>query len=268
MANEKPGAGQTVLVTGASMGIGVDLAECFARDGYDLILAARSESALREVAARLSATHGVKTTVFSADLAERGGGTRLAEAIKAAGLGVDVLVNNAGFGMAGAFAGSVAESQLGMIDLNDRALVELTHVYWPQMLERKRGGILNVASIAAFVPGPLMAVYYASKAFVLSFSEALWEEARGTGVHVSCLCPGPTKSKFRERAGTGATRLGKSAAVMESMPVAEAGYAGFLRNQRIVITGKGNSRTVRMAPFLPRTMVLKMVRNIQSPAAN
>ena len=113
-----------------------------------------------------------------------------------------------------------------------------------------------------------MAVYYASKAFVLSFSEALWEEARGTGVHVSCLCPGPTKSQFRERAGTGATRLGKTAAVMESMPVAEAGYAGFLRNQRIVITGKGNSRTVRMVPFLPRTMLLKMVRNIQSPAAN
>jgi uncharacterized protein len=113
-----------------------------------------------------------------------------------------------------------------------------------------------------------MAVYYASKAFVLSFSEALWEEARGTGVHVSCLCPGPTKSKFRNRAGTDATRLGKTAAVMESMPVAEAGYAGFLRNQRIVITGKGNSRTVRMAPFLPRTMVLRMVRNIQSPVAN
>jgi short-subunit dehydrogenase len=268
MANERPGAGQTVLVTGASMGIGVDLAECFAKDGYDLILAARSEAALRDVAARLSANHGVKAAVFSVDLAQRGGGNRLAEAIKAAGLSVDVLVNNAGFGKAGAFAGSAAESQLGMIDLNDRALVELTHIYWPQMLARKRGGILNVASIAAFVPGPLMAVYYASKAFVLSFSEALWEEARGTGVHVSCLCPGPTKSKFRERAGTDATRLGKTAAVMESIPVAEAGYAGFLRNQRIVITGKGNSRTVRMAPFLPRTMVLKMVRNIQSPAAN
>jgi short-subunit dehydrogenase len=268
MANVRPGAGQTVLVTGASMGIGVDLAECFAKDGYDMILAARSEAALRDVAARLSANHGVKAAVFSVDLAQRGGGNRLAEAIKAAGLSVDVLVNNAGFGMAGAFAGSAAESQLGMIDLNDRALVELTHIYWPQMLARKRGGILNVASIAAFVPGPLMAVYYASKAFVLSFSEALWEEARGTGVHVSCLCPGPTKSKFRERAGTDATRLGKTAAVMESIPVAEAGYAGFLRNQRIVITGKGNSRTVRMAPFLPRTMVLKMVRNIQSPAAN
>jgi uncharacterized protein len=134
-------------------------------------------------------------------------------------------------------------------------------------MAREGGGILNVASIAAFVPGPFMAIYYASKAFVLSFSEALWEEARDTGVHVSCLCPGATKSQFRARAGTGATRFGQTAAVMESMPVAEAGYKGFRENQRIVVTGKGNHRTARMVPFLPRTMVLKMVRNLQSPAA-
>jgi short-subunit dehydrogenase len=266
MAQGKPGVGQWALVTGASMGIGVDLAECFARDGYDLILAARSKTALNEVAGRLSTACGVKAVVFAVDLGEPGGGTRLAEQIKAAGLGVDVLVNNAGFGKAGAFAGSESGPQLGMVDLNDRALVELTHIYWPSMLAQNRGGVLNVASIAAFVPGPLMAVYYASKAFVLSFSEALWEEARGTGVHVSCLCPGATKSKFRERAGTGATRLGQTAVVMPSMPVAEAGYAGFRNNQRVVITGKGNHRTIRLVPFLPRIMVLKMVRNIQSPA--
>ena len=267
MSNEKPGAGQTALVTGASMGIGVDLAECFAKDGYDLILTARSAAALQEVAARLSKTHAVRASVFTVDLAERGGGTRLAEAIKAAGLQVDVLVNNAGYGKAGPFAGSSTDLQLGMIDLNDRALVELTHIYWAQMLERKRGGVLNVASMAAFVPGPFMAIYYASKAFVLSFSEALWEEARDTGVHVSCLCPGATKSQFRARAGTGATRFGQTAAVMDSMPVAQAGYKGFRENQRVVITGKGNHRTARMVPFLPRAMVLKMVRNLQSPAA-
>jgi uncharacterized protein len=266
MTQQRPYSGQTALVTGASMGIGVDLAECFARDGYDLILAARSEAALRDVADRLSARFGIKATVFTVDLGEPGGGTRLAAAIKAAGLDVDVLVNNAGFGQAGAFAGSDSGPQLGMIDLNDRALVELTHIYWPRMLDKGRGGVLNVASIAAFVPGPLMAVYFASKAFVLSFSEALWEEARGTGVHVSCLCPGPTKSQFRDRAGTGATRLAKTAAVMDSMPVAEAGYAGFRRNQRTVITGKGNHRTLRMVPFLPRSMILKMVRSSQSPA--
>jgi short-subunit dehydrogenase len=174
MTKGKPGTGQTALVTGASMGIGVDLAECFAMDGYDLILAARSEAALREVAARLSTAYAVKAHVFTVDLAERGSGGRLAEAIKAAGLEVDVLVNNAGFGKAGAFA---------------------------------------------------------------------------------------------ERAGTGATRFGQTAAVMDSMPVAQAGYAGFRKNQRVVITGKGNHRTAKMVPFLPRSMVLKMVRNIQSPAA-
>jgi hypothetical protein len=267
MTTPKLGAGHSALVTGASAGIGVDIAECLARDGYDLILTARSEGALREVATRLSASHWVRTNVFAADLGERGGGSRLAGEIEAARLTVDVLVNNAGFGQAGAFVGSNLESQVGMIDLNVRALVELSHIYWPAMLAAKRGGILNVASMAAFVPGPLMAVYYASKAFVLSFSEALWEEARDTGVHVTCLCPGATKSKFRERAGTGATRFGQTAAVMDSMPVAEAGYEGFRTNQRVVITGKGNSRTARMVPFLPRTMVLKMVRSMQSPVS-
>jgi uncharacterized protein len=265
MENKKIGAGQSVLVTGASMGIGVDLAECFAQGGYDLILTARSEAPLLELAARLSTSFGVRTQVFAVDLGERGGGARLAAAIAGAGLDVDVLVNNAGFGQAGAFAESQKDQQLGMIDLNDRALVELTHIYWPKMLARKRGGVLNVASMAAFVPGPLMAVYYASKAFVLSFSEALWEEARGTGVHVTCLCPGATKSKFRERAGTGATRFGQTAAVMDSMPVAQAGFAGFCKNQTVVITGKGNQRTARLVPFLPRKTLLKMVRNLQSP---
>lgn len=267
MAKQKPGEGQTALVTGASMGIGVDLAECFAREGYDLILTARSEPALRAVADRLSASYSVKASVFAVDLAAPGGGSLLAEAINAQGLTVDVLVNNAGFGMAGAFAGSDLDSQLGMIDLNDRALVELIHFYWPAMLAAGRGGVLNVASMAAFVPGPLMAVYYASKAFVLSLSEALWEEARGSGVHVSCLCPGATASEFRERAGTGATRLGQTSVVMGSMPVAEAGYEGFRTNTRVVITGKGNARTARLTKFLPRETVLKMVRNMQSPAS-
>ena len=264
MAKKKIGEGQTALVTGASMGIGVDLADCLARDGYDLILAARSKAALDDVAARLSASHGVKAATFAIDLGVHGSGGELAKAIAAAGLTVDVLVNNAGYGSAGQFEGSDLGVQLGMIDLNDRALVELTHIYWPRMLANKRGGVLNVASMAAFVPGPFMAIYYASKAFVLSFSEALWEESRGTGVHVSCLCPGATASKFRERAGTGATRMGRTAEVAASMPVAQAGYDGFKRNKRVVITGKGNARTARMVPFLPRTTILKMVRGLQT----
>ena len=134
------------------------------------------------------------------------------------------------------------------------------------MLAKKRGGVLNVASTAAFQPGPLMAVYYASKAFVLSFSEALWEEARGTGVHVSCLCPGPTVSKFRDRAGTDKTRLGKTSKPMASMPVAQEGYQGFRANTRVVITGGRNRMMVGAAKMLPREQVLKTVRRLQEQA--
>ena len=266
MARARKGEGQTVLVTGASVGIGVDLAECFAKDGYNLILAARTESALRDVADRLAKTHKITATPIAADLGVHGGGKKLAEEIKKRGLSVDVVVNNAGYGQAGAFNGSDLGVQLGMIDLNDRALVELTHIYWPGMLANKRGGVLNVASTAAFQPGPLMAIYYASKAFVLSFSEALWEEARGTGVKVSCLCPGPTVSKFRERAGTGATRLSRAGTPMSSMSVARMGYNAWQYNKRVKITGLRNRLTATLAPFLPRTTLLRIVRNIQSPA--
>jgi uncharacterized protein len=265
MAHARTGDGQTVLVTGASAGIGIDLAECFARDGYNLVLAARTESALRLVADRLASAYGITATAIAADLGLIGGGRRLADEVASKGLSVDVLVNNAGYGHAGAFNGSDAAVQLGMIDLNDRALVELTHIYWPAMLAHRRGGVLNVASTAAFQPGPLMAIYYASKAFVLSFSEALWEEARGTGVKVSCLCPGPTVSKFRERAGTGKTRLSKTGAPMASMTVARMGYDAWQANQRVVITGLRNRVGASFGRFMPRTMVLRTVRNLQSP---
>jgi len=265
MAQTRRGDGQTALVTGASAGIGVDLAECFASDGYNVILAARTESALRDVADRLAKIHAITATPIPADLAAIGGGQRLADEITKRGLSVDVVVNNAGYGMAGAFNGSDAAEQLGMIDLNDRALVELTHVYWPAMMANGRGGVLNVASTAAFQPGPLMAIYYASKAFVLSFSEALWEEARGTGVKVSCLCPGPTVSKFRERAGTGKTRLSKAGTPMPTMIVARMGYDAWQANQRVAVTGFRNRFTASLVPFLPRRVLLRIVRNLQSP---
>jgi uncharacterized protein len=265
MTRTRKGDGQTALVTGASVGIGVDLAECFAADGYDVILAARTESALRAVADRLADAHGIRATPIAEDLGVAGGGRRLADAIQKAGLSVDIVVNNAGYGLAGGFNGSDAAGQLGMIDLNDRALVELTHIYWPTMLANQRGGVLNVASTAAFQPGPLMAVYYASKAFVLSFSEALWEEARGTGVKVSCLCPGPTASQFRERAGTGKTRLSRTGEQMPSMSVARMGYDAWQNNKRVEVTGLRNRLTASLVPFLPRPLLLRLVRNLQSP---
>lgn len=261
----RPGDGQTALVTGASAGIGVDLAECFARDGYDVILTARSEGALQEVASRLATVHGVEATPIACDLGIPGGGTTLAQRIAERGLKVDVLVNNAGYGIAGAFDGSNLGEQLGMIDLNDRALVELTHLYWPRMLASGRGGVLNVASTASFQPGPLMAVYYASKAFVLSFSEALWKEAEGTGVLVSCCCPGPTVSKFRERAGTGRTRISQTGTPMPSAEVARLGYDGWRANQRVVVTGTRNAILATLSPLLPRRVVLSLVHRLQSP---
>jgi uncharacterized protein len=263
MAIERPGTGQTALVTGASGGIGVDLAACFARDGYDLILTARSESALKDVAARLAREHDVAAVPIANDLGAIGGGQKLAGLIAAKGLTVDVLVNNAGYGHAGALTSSDLGTQVGMVDLNVRALVELTHLYWDAMAARKRGGVLNVASTAAFQPGPLMAVYYASKAFVLSFSEALWEEARGTGLRVSCLCPGATVSGFRERAGTDKTRLAALSPAAASMPVAEAGYRGWQRNRRVVITGGRNRLMAELAQVMPRRAVLRVVRYIQ-----
>ena len=265
MSGERPGRGSTALVTGASGGIGVDLAECFARDGYDLILTARREAELQAVAARLSKDHGVQASAIANDLMAASSGRRLAEAIAAKGLKVDVLVNNAGYGHAGPFISSDLETQLGMIDLNVRALVELTHLYWDAMLANKNGGVLNVASTAAFQPGPLMAVYYASKAFVLSFSEALWEEARGNGVKVSCLCPGPTVSGFRERAGTGKTRLAAVSKAAPSMPVAEAGYRGWQRNKRVVVTGGRNRAMAELVRFVPKGTLLRIVKRIQGP---
>jgi short-subunit dehydrogenase len=253
---------QTALITGASAGIGVDLAECFARDGYDLVLAARTESALRDVANRIASTYGVKATAIAQDLGQIGGGAQLAAAIQQQGLRVDVLVNNAGYGNAGAFSESDITAELGMIDLNIRALLELTHIYWPGMLASKGGGVLNVASTAAFQPGPLMATYYASKAFVLSFSEALWEEARGTGVRVSCLCPGPTVSKFRQRAGTDRKKLSRASTPMSSASVAELGYRAWKNNKRVEVTGLRNRVMAAAIPFLPRTAALGIVRNL------
>ena len=262
----KPGTGQTALITGASAGIGVDLADCFARGGYNLIITARSGPALDDVAQRLRETHGVKVEVISGDLGAINAGRKLATEIARRGLTVDVLVNNAGFGHTGAFASEPLDPQLGMVDLNVRALVELTHIYLKGMIARKRGGVLNVASTAAFQPGPLMAIYYASKAFVLSFTEALWEEARGTGVHVTCLCPGPTESQFHGRAGTDKTRLSKAAKPMTSMAVAKLGYNALQSNKRVIVAGAQNKLLVAATRMTPRAALLRLVRTLQSPA--
>jgi len=263
MARKRKGEGQTALVTGASGGIGLELARCFAKDGYDLILVARSAETLDAVAKELSKQFRIRATAIAGDLGEIGSGTKLAQTIADRALKVDVVVNNAGFGDAGGFAVTDLKTQLAMIDLNMRALVELTHHYWPAILKAKRGGVLNVASTASFQPGPFMAIYYASKAFVLSFSEALWEESRGTGVHVSCLCPGSTQSAFRTRAGTDKVRLGRIGQ-MSAAKVARLGYRAFKVNKRVKITGTMNTIMARAVPFMPRSVVLRLVRYLQT----
>ena len=184
--------GETVLITGASSGIGRELAQQFARDGADLVLIARSEDRLRELAGQLAAQYGVTAQVLPADLSRPGGPDQIVQTLAQQQTDVDVLVNNAGFGAHGPVAGIGVQRQLEMIEVNVAALTRLTALLLPGMLERHRGGILNVASTAAFQPGPNSAVYYATKAYVLSFTEALAEEVRGSGVRVSCLAPGGT----------------------------------------------------------------------------
>jgi len=267
MSGERKGEGQIALVTGASSGIGLELARQFAADGYDLVLVARSADALERLAADLARDFRVKATPLTCDLGRPNAGRELVRTLDERALAVDVLVNNAGFGATGAFADGATDTQVGIVDVNIRALVELTHELWPRILRNKRGGVLNVASTAAFQPGPFMAVYCASKAFVMSFTEALWEEARGTGVHVSCLCPGATESAFHARAGTDKVRLAHSKA-MSAAQVAALGYHAFQANRRVKITGLVNTFMARSATVTPHVLVLRIARFLMTqPAA-
>jgi short-subunit dehydrogenase len=265
MPTERTGAGQTALLTGASSGIGRELAHRFAAGGYDLVLVARSAGALERLAADLAREFRVTATAIACDLAQPNAGRELARTLDQRGVAIDVLVNNAGFGATGPFAETSTDTQVGMVDVNVRALVELTHALWPRMLRNNRGGVLNVASTAAFQPGPFMAVYCASKAFVLSFTEALWEEARGTGVHVSCLCPGYTESAFHARAGTDKVRLARGRA-MPAAQVAEAGYRALQANRRVRITGLANTFMARSAAITPHALVLRIARFLLTAA--
>ena len=248
------------LVTGASSGIGEALAQRIAADGVDLILVARREDRLRALAAELP----VETHVVPLDLTDRGAPEALMAEVARYGRPVDVLVNNAGFGHAGAFAKEPLEQQLGMVDLNIRALVELSHRVLPALVERRHGGILNVASTAAFLPGPYVSVYYATKAFVLSLSEALAEECRGKGVTISALCPGPTTSEFGAVSGMDRTRLFKTIQRRTSAEVADAGWKGFRAGRRVVVPGWQNKMSSVVTRHGPRALLLPMVKFLQS----
>ena len=258
-------ARRRALVTGATAGIGLALARRMARDGWDLALTARNEAGLNAVAAELRDRHGVEARVVPADLADPGGPAIVQEKLERDGFPIEFLVNNAGFGTWGPFAEQTLESQLDMLRVNVLALAELTHRFLPDMQAVGHGRVMNVASTAAFQPGPDMAVYYASKAFVLHFSEALGFELRGTGITVTALCPGPTESEFQDRAGMAGTRVGANPLMMDADSVADAGYRGALIGTPIVVPGVANRIGSWLPRFTPRALTRRATAVLNSP---
>ncbi len=261
----KTGTPEIVLVTGASSGIGRELARCFAADGARLILVARKRDSLQQVAEELKQAYNTQSEVVPADLAEPVAPTRLVEHLQVHGTKVDVLVNNAGFGAREAFVEVSAERQLQMLQVNVTALTHLTRLLLPGMIQRRRGGVLNVASTAGFQPGPGMAVYYASKAYVLSFSEALAEEVRGDGVTVTALCPGPTATNFAAAAGGTFSRWFKWNA-MQADVVAQAGHRAFRAGKAIAIPGLSNRLLAFSVRLAPRALARKVAGYFNSVA--
>ena len=255
-------ADETVLITGASSGIGLELTHLFAAAGSDLVLVARREEKLAELADELRAG-GVSVRVLPADLSLPSSAVAIHEVLTGSGIDIDILVNNAGFGARGAFAELGVARQMEMIQVNLGSLTELTRRLVPGMIERGWGGILNVASSAAFQPGgPYMAVYYATKAYVLSFTEGLAEELAGSGIHVTCLAPGPVATEFGARAGVEETvsfRFG----VLQPSQVAWAGYRGLRRGKTLVVPGWRNKAMLWVLRLAPRALMRKAVARVQ-----
>lgn len=256
---------ETVLVTGASGGIGLEIARVFARNGFDLVLSARSIDKLHALAAELSKAHETRVDVFAADLASRDGARQLFEQVIAAGIKVDILVNNAGIGLWGHFRETSLDRELAMLQLNVASLTELCKRFLAPMVERGRGRICNIASTAAFEPGPLMAVYYASKAYVLHFTEAIANELQNTGVTATVVCPGPTESDFVARADLGESRLFKGR-LPSAASVAEHVYRATMSGKVVHIVGWWNNILVRIPRIAPRRMATWVIRQMQERA--
>ena len=254
----------TALITGASGGIGCELAKLFARDHHDLILVARSGDKLAEAAKELQAL-GVRVMTVVLDLTAPMAPRFLSDQVQSAGLQVDILVNNAGFGALGEFAQMSEEKILGQIQLNVTALTELTRLFLPGMLARRSGRIMNVASTAGFQPGPLMAVYYASKAYVISFSEAVANEVRNSGVTVTCFCPGPTLTGFAKRAGNDKTRVFQRFGAMPAERVALDAYRAVMEGRTLAISGLQNWLVAESTRLAPRKLVTAISRWVSEP---
>lgn len=258
------GSGKTAVVTGASAGLGAQFARLFARDDHDLVLVARRRDKLDQLAAELRQAHGIRTTVIAADLTDPKAPQHLYEELLRAGIEVEFLVNNAGFGANGAFAELELTRQLDMVELNIKALMHLTGLVLPAMIARRSGRVLNVGSSAGFLPGPFMATYYASKAFVLSFTEALAYELRGTGVTATVLCPGPTETEFAQVSGAGNAALFKTAASAAS--VARYGYRCMLAGRTVAVPGITMKLALQSLRASPRSVLRALGGRLNRPA--
>ena len=245
------------VITGASAGIGVALARVFAREGHHLALVARREDRLHALADEIAAMGATRPIVIAADLSASGAAEIIADQLRAQGAAPQYMVNNAGFGLVGRAGSRARNEELAMIDVNVRALTELSLAF-ADSLARHRGGLLNVGSVAGFLPGPGMAVYYATKAYVLSFSEALHAELKSRGVRVTVLCPGPVPTEFAERAGLKSGRA-PGPLTQSAERVAEAGYRGLMRGHRTVVPGLANKLVTYIVPLVPRRLLLGAV---------
>jgi short-subunit dehydrogenase len=264
MASKRNGTrNRTALVTGGSGGIGFEIARVLAQKGFDLVLVSRKRDALEAAAGQLEGKYGAKAHVFAADLRLPDAPQAIFDFLYNENIPIEVLVNNAGFGLGGEFADTSLERELEMIQVNISALTHLTKLFLPPMIKAKSGRVLNVASTAAFQPGPLMAVYYATKAYVLSFSQALAEELRNSGVTVTALCPGPTDTDFAATADVGSSKLFSAFGIANAEDVAEFGVSAMMHGRRVAIPGIKNKIVAQSSRFAPRAVSAKIARIAQ-----
>ena len=256
-------AKETVLITGASSGIGMGLAKLFAADGSDLVLVARREDRLNELAEELKSEHGIEVHVLPKDLSKKTSPKEIFNHLKKEKIEIDVLVNNAGFGSRGTVSELDTDLQVDMVQVNAAALTHLTSLFLPGIIERGQGGILNVGSLARFQPGPNLAVYFATKAYVLSFTEALAEEISNPNIKVSCFAPGPVKTEFGEKSDLEDSLLFKMS-LMDLEPAVKAGYEGFRKGKTIVIPGLKQQIVPFLNRFTPRLIVRKIAKKLNS----
>lgn len=248
---------KSALITGATSGLGYEFVKLLANDGFNLVLVARNEEKLEEIKKTFT---NVEVTVIAKDLTVSGAAKEVFQEVKKEGIEIDVLINNAGFGLMGKFDELDLHTQMEMIQLNIATLTALTYYFLPSLKNRKRGRILNIASTAAFQPGPLMAVYFATKAFVLSFSEALVEELKDSNVTVTTLCPGATKTNFGTVANVEGSKMFSRA--MEPDQVAKKGYQAMIRGKRVIVTGGLNKVGAIGTKFMPRSVTAKIAKYV------